>query len=363
MHLTLIISSLNAGGAERVLSDLANYWVSKEHQVTLVTLNSPHTKPFYSLDSNIHLVQLNQSQNESSFLKRLWNIFRRIFCLRITLKTLNPDVVISFVDMMNLTTLLASTGLKFPVIVAERTHPAYHKLPLLYQQLRAIFYPKAYRTVVQTQSATDYFKNLRNLAVIPNAVKEPSLKKTTVLDKAQHIISVGRLCPVKGFDNLIYAFARLHSHYPNLRLTIYGEGAERDNLQTLINSLKLQEKVLLPGVIQDIHQKLAAADLFVLPSLYEGFPNALCEAMSVGLPVIASNCSGNIDIVRDSTNGRLFPVGDVIKLTALIEELINDSDQRKRLGEEAQTISEKFQPKHVFHLWDKAVYEATGQNS
>ncbi len=360
MNLALIISSLNPGGAERVLSELANYWISQGHHVTLITLASPDTKPFYPLDSRIHLIQLDQSHPEFSFFTRFGNILRRVFWLRKTLKILKPDAVLSFVDVMNLTTLLASTGLKPTVIVSERTHPAYHKLSVLYQRLRALLYPRAFKVVVQTQAASDYFKKLKNLVVIPNAVKEPPLKKMTPIDRVSHIISVGRLCPFKGFDTLIHAFEKLHSQVPDLRLTIYGEGSERNNLQALIHSLHLQEKVSLPGVVQDIHQKLAAADLFVFPSLYEGFPNALCEAMAVGLPVIASRCSGNIDIVRNGIDGRLFSAGDISQLTSLIEELIHDSDQRKRLGEAAQTIRQRFHPHQIFHMWDKLIAEATG---
>ena len=361
MHLALIISSLNTGGAERVLSELANYWVLKGHHITLITLASPDARPFYPLDSRIRLIQLGQSHPEPSLFIRLGHILRRVFWLRKALKTLKPDAILSFVDVMNLTTLLASTGLKTPVIVSERTHPAYHKLPFLYQRLRTLLYPRAVKVVVQTQAAADYFKKLANLVVIPNAVQESPLKTTT--DKASHIISVGRLCPFKGFDTLIHAFARLHPSCPSLRLTIYGEGSERNKLQTLIHSLHLEGKVSLPGVTQDIHQKLAAADLFVFPSIYEGFPNALCEAMAVGLPVIASHCSGNIDIVRNGIDGRLFSAGDISQLTALIEELMNDSDQRKRLGEAAQTISQRFHPHQIFHMWDKLIAEASGRST
>jgi GalNAc-alpha-(1->4)-GalNAc-alpha-(1->3)-diNAcBac-PP-undecaprenol alpha-1,4-N-acetyl-D-galactosaminyltransferase len=250
MHLAFIISSLNSGGAERVLSDLANYWVSKGYQVTLVTLVSPDAKPFYPLDLKVRLIQLNQTQNESSFLTRLGNILRRVFCLRTTLnplKPLKPEVVLSFVDVMNLTTLLASVGIKTPVIVSERMHPFYHKLPWLYHRLRTLLYPKAFRVVVQTQSAADFFKSRRNLLVIPNAVKKPSLQKITVLSQAKHIVSLGRLCPFKGFDSLIHAFSRLYPTCPHLRLTIYGEGPQRENLQKLINSLNLQKTISLPG--------------------------------------------------------------------------------------------------------------------
>jgi GalNAc-alpha-(1->4)-GalNAc-alpha-(1->3)-diNAcBac-PP-undecaprenol alpha-1,4-N-acetyl-D-galactosaminyltransferase len=174
--------------------------------------------------------------------------------------------------VMNLTALLASVGLKTPVIVSERTHPFYHKLPSLYQGLRIILYPKAFRVVLQTQSAADYFKNLRNLLVIPNAVKKPSFQKITALDQAKHIVSVGRLCPFKGFDTLIHAFSRLYSNYPHLRLTIYEEGAQQEHLPNLINSLNLQERVSLPGATQEIHQKLVEADLFVSPPYTKAFP-------------------------------------------------------------------------------------------
>jgi GalNAc-alpha-(1->4)-GalNAc-alpha-(1->3)-diNAcBac-PP-undecaprenol alpha-1,4-N-acetyl-D-galactosaminyltransferase len=174
-------------------------------------------------------------------------------------------------------------------------------------------------------------------------------------------MTVGRLAQQKRHDTLIQAFARLYPIYPHLRLTIYGEGPRRKNLQSLINSLNLQERVSLLGVTQEIHQKLVEADLFVFPSLYEGFPNALVEAMSLGLPVIASNCSGNIDIVRDGIDGRLFPVGDVLKLAALMEELICDPNTRKRLGEEAKTVAERFHPDLIFHRWDQVIREAIGQ--
>jgi GalNAc-alpha-(1->4)-GalNAc-alpha-(1->3)-diNAcBac-PP-undecaprenol alpha-1,4-N-acetyl-D-galactosaminyltransferase len=118
--------------------------VSKEHQVTLVTLASPDAKPFYPLDSKIHLIQLNQTQNESSFVTRLGNILRRVFCLRTALKTLNPDAALSFVDVMNLTTLLASAGLNIPVIASERTHPFYHKLPSIYTSFEDHFISKIF---------------------------------------------------------------------------------------------------------------------------------------------------------------------------------------------------------------------------
>lgn len=363
MHLTLVISSLNPGGAERVLSGLANHWVSQGHQVSLVTFAASTDIPFYQLDPRINLIQLDQTKAESSFLKRSWNILRRILCLRRTLKKLKPDLVVSFIDVINMTTLLAATGLKVPVIVSERTNPLAHHLPILYQKFRNILYPKASKIVVQTESAARYFKGMSNISVIPNAIAEVVQGQEGTKREVRKLVSVGRLCPFKGFATLIQAFSHLLPKYPDLSLTIYGEGAERGNLERLIADLNLQEKVHLPGVTQNIQEALLAADMFVFPSLYEGFPNALCEAMAVGLPVIASNCSGNIDVVQDGVDGRLFPVGDVNALVALMEELIKNPEECQRLSLNAQKISERFHPTRILKLWDDLLADANRQQS
>jgi GalNAc-alpha-(1->4)-GalNAc-alpha-(1->3)-diNAcBac-PP-undecaprenol alpha-1,4-N-acetyl-D-galactosaminyltransferase len=355
MHLALVISSLSPGGAERVLSGLANYWVSKGRQVSLITFAASTAVPFYSLDPRINLVQLDQTQHIASPIKRVINSFKRILVLKKTFQQLNPDRILSFVDITNITTLMASFGLKTPVIVAERTHPGHYKIPRLYNVLRRWVYPRAHCVVVQTQGAKDYFKGLKNLSIIPNFVSAAAQTKTYASIK--NIMSVGRLCPFKGFDTLILSFSKLFKIFPDLTLTIYGEGRERKNLESLITSLNLQHKVHLPGTTKNIQEALLQADLFIFPSHYEGFPNALCEAMAVGLPVIASACSGTVDIVREGIDGRLFPVGDVEALTTIALELLGDPMQCKRLGQSAKEISTRFSPTHVFALWDQVLKE------
>ena len=359
MHLTLIISSLNSGGAQCVLSNLANHWCSQGHQISLITLDPPEFQPFYFLDSRISIIHLNKNGSGVSSMKRLKAIVDRFFALRKKIQGLMPNVIISFVDIMNVTTLISTLGLKIPIIVAERTHPKYYKLPILYQRLRLLFYPKAARVIVQTESAGHYFKNLKNIYVIPNAVPQPNILKKNTTSFPSHIISIGRLCPFKGFKTLIQAFSNLSQHYPKLTLTIYGEGQERENLENLIVSLNLRDKVYLPGAIKNVQEALIKADLFIFPSHYEGFPNALCEAMAVGLPVIASNCSGNIDIIREGVDGRLFPIGDIESLTKIALELLKDAEQRRYLSENALKIRNRFNPKHVFDLWDEIIDKAT----
>jgi GalNAc-alpha-(1->4)-GalNAc-alpha-(1->3)-diNAcBac-PP-undecaprenol alpha-1,4-N-acetyl-D-galactosaminyltransferase len=359
MKIALVISSLNAGGAEHVLSDLANYWVSKGNTITIITLSSPETKPFYQLDPRITLIQLNKLQEESSFLKRIQGIFKRILCLRKTVRALNPDIVVSFVDVMNIMTLMSTRGLKLPVIISERIDPSFHILPKLYTWLRLKFYPFSKRLIVQTESAAGYFPPTFKhfITIIPNPVKKQKNIKKQWSGEVKKIVTIGRLDPQKDHTTLIYALARISKDYPDITLTIYGEGGERNRLEQLINSLSLQEKVFLPGITRHVHEVLCDADLFVFPSRYEGFPNALCEAMAVGLPVIASDCSGNRDIIRDSFNGRLFPVGDVDVLTEIIRDLLNDGEKRQHLAKNALDMCERFHPSKIFEMWDRVINE------
>jgi glycosyltransferase involved in cell wall biosynthesis len=358
MHLVLIISSLSAGGAERVLSNLANYWSKKGHTVTILTLDQPRAIPFYPLAKEIKLKQLGLCEATTSILHRLLNIFKRVLTLRKTIRILSPDGVISFISSMNFTTLLACGGLNLPIIVSERTHPVYHKLPLFDTLLRRLLYPTAAKVVVQTQSAADYFRPLDNIAVIPNSVSVPPTiapQHSTV----HQLISVGRLIPSKGFNLLIQAFSKIALDFSHLNLTLYGEGEERQALEKLVADLNLKGRVFLPGLTQNIQAKLAEADLFIFPSFYEGFPNALCEAMAIGLPVIASACSGTVDVINDGVNGRLFPVGDTEKLTYLLRELIQDTSQRHRLSKEAQKITDRLAEDKIYQMWDKLICNVT----
>ncbi len=357
MNITLVISSLSAGGAERVLSSLANYWDSKDHNVAIITLASDAA--FYPLSETINLKQINQiSANDERFLRRICNIVKRLYFLRKAIQKTKADVVVSFVDVTNITTLIACVGLKIPVVVSERTNPFYHKISILFRWLRNFLYPYAKNVIVQTKSAASYFDGLKNIAAIPNAVHENEHITKDFSKPITHIISVGRLCPHKGFSTLIKAFSEILKLNKDLKLTIYGEGADRSNLESLKRSLNIGGSVFLPGAVSEINDVLVNADLFVFPSHYEGFPNALCEAMAAGLPVIVSNCSGNIDVVQDGVNGRLFPIGDVDRLVLLMKELISDPLQCQKLSQNAMTLSDHYSPDKIYQLWDAVIEDA-----
>lgn len=359
-HIALVTASMRAGGAERVLAFLSNAWVAHGHHVSLITLSPPHEVPFYSLDPRIQLIQLHQHAGDyGSMVGRLLRGLGRVWAVRRALKNVNPGVILSFTDTINLTTLLATRGLPMAsdVVVSERIDPAFHPLPPLYIWLRTKIYPWARAIVVQTASAAAYFPKgwHAKLQIIPNAVRVP--KKTAALRSgpAQNIVSVGRLALQKGHDVLIAAFSEVAADFPEAKVIIYGEGPERPALEAQIQAAGLAGRIILAGITEDVESILGQADLFVFPSRYEGFPNALLEAMSMGLPVIASACTGVRECIEDGVNGRLVPVGDESALAEVLRDLLSNGAERARLGQAAVDVRTAFSEMRILKMWDEVL--------
>jgi len=270
-------------------------------------------------------------------------------------------------DKVNVTTLLATRGLNLRVVVSERTDPKMHRIGWIWEQLRWWAYSKADRIVVQTQGALRYFlpKFQGKLTVIPNPVvlSPPDVVSSKRQPINPLMVAMGRLSEEKGFDFLLRAFARLKDQYPNWALMIIGEGPLRATLESLRDELRLSDRVLLPGQVKNPFQVLKEADLFVVSSHYEGFPNALLEAMACGLPAISFDCpSGPREIIRDGIDGILVQPGDVSALAAAMKDLMSDETKRKRLGLRALETTGRFSLAKVMALWDKLLCEVVDGN-
>jgi len=358
MRLTLVISSLQCGGAERVMTNMANYWAAKQWKITLLTFDDGAIPPFYRLDSRIRHISLNIAGDSASVASAVRNVVNRVCALRRTIRKSRPDAVISFMDKTNVTTLLATRGLNLPVIISERVDPAMRPISKLWTRLCRITYPAADLTVVQSEAALNYFSaRLRaRTQVIPNPVQSPPAYRRPKSAAQSSLISVGRLEQQKGFDLLLKAFARVKDRHSGWTLTILGEGRKRGELESLINQLGIGDRALLPGRVDDVYEQLLQADLFVMPSRYEGFPNALCEAMSCGLPAISTDCpSGPRFIINDRVDGLLVPNEDVTALADAMDRLMGSETERNRLAARAPEIASRFGLEKVMEIWERAL--------
>ncbi len=361
MRLTLIIYSLTYGGAERVMSLMANYWAAKGWQITILTFDNNEI-PQFDLDSHVFYTPLGIASKSPNAIIGMWNNLKRVRILRNAIINSSPDAVISFTSKMNAIALLATRWLNIPVVVSERSNPVKSSLGGSWKQLREQTYPFADRIVFQTARARDYFPpNLQNnSSIIPNMVVLPPIEKRSS-DKVlreRSLVSMGRFVPEKGFDLLLQAFAQLKNRYPEWTLTILGDGILRPELESLRNQLGLSDRVYFPGMVKNNYDFLQQAEIFIMSSRFEGFPNALCEAMASGLPVISTDCpSGPREIIRDSIDGILVPNEDVSALATAIARLMSDEEERKSLATRALEVTERFSVEKIMGMWEEVLAE------
>ena len=361
MRIVFFIASTQCGGAERVAATLASAWARRGHRVALATWEAPGTVPFFPPSDDVELVQLGVAGATDGVVEAVAANLRRLRAVRGCVRARRAEVVVSFGDTTNVTVLLALTALGVPVVVAERVDPARWPLPAPWPSLRRRLYPRASRVVVQTRGAAGYFDALpRPPVVIPNPVaarRGPPANGST----PRRILGVGRLVPQKGFDLLIEAFARVAPRFPDWDLRIVGDGPERPSLLDLARRAGLESRIGFPGRVGPIGDELARAGVFVLSSRFEGFPNALAEAMAHGLAVISSDCpSGPRDLVRDGVDGLLVPPEDADALAQALAALLSDPARRAGLAARAVEVVARFSEDAVVDRWCTLLEDVAG---
>ncbi len=340
---------------------MSNYWALRGWSVSILTLTDGGDVPFYELNPGVEHLPLDLAWESSNRLVGIVSNLRRIRGIRLALQRLRPDVVISFMGRTNVVTLLATRALPTPVVVSERNDPARPGLDPIWRRLRDLLYTFADIVVVQTERARGYFPSVvqERCVVIPNPVTTPAeeaQEDSALIVGRPAIVAMGRLTGQKGFDLLLAAFAQLRERFPQWRLMVIGEGPMRSDLEAQVERLRLQDCVTLVGRLKCPGQVLRQADLFVMPSRYEGFPNALCEAMAWGLPVISFDCpNGPREIIRDGVDGILVPPGDVSALVAAMARLLADESLRGQLGSRAPEITSRFGLTSVMSIWEETL--------
>lgn len=351
------------GGAERVISVLANEFVKKD-DVVILTLKR-NTKDAYKFDEKIKRLYIDKTCYESD--SGVKSIFRKLSPSRLLrLKRFiideDPDIIISFLPEPSLRLMFASKFSskirKIPKIISIRNDPEKEYSNVLIKQAMKKFYRDVDGMVYQTEDAKKYFKGIiktRNQVIIQNPIDERFLiKPKDDKDRKDIIISVGRLESQKNHELLIRAFGRMIEEEKNdYCLEIYGEGSRRQYLQEMINKMNLNNKVFLKGKTDDIVKKMNNSKIFVLSSRYEGMPNALMEAMALGLPCISTDCpcGGPRSLTKNGENGILVKNGDKDALGCAISNLINDDRMRKILSRNALRIRKDNDVNTVVEQW------------
>lgn len=337
-------ATLQSGGAERVISILTKHLLQCGYHVEILLY---HDQPvFYTMPANLKITSVKKETGSTNLLKNiLW--MHRFF-------KENADIVISFLAQFNMLALVSYFGLKSKIIVADRNDPRYIPANSILRGLRNVLYSMANGVVLQTQHNKSYFsKKIQSKStVIYNPVdlkeKRGQALRTPKQDK---IVCVGRLMPQKNQSVLLKAFALIQAQFPTYKLVFYGDGPQRSSLEQEAIQLSVAERVVFAGNVKDVFDKISDAKLFVLSSNYEGMPNALIEAMCLGLPVISTDVSGAEELITNGKSGFIVPRNSPEKLAEAMCKVLSDEALQKQFAYQAKKLNDKLQVSIIVNQW------------
>lgn len=347
MRICFAINNLGAGGAERVLSTLANSFAKDNNfKVIAICFKRPYIYDhFYNFADNIELYLV-----ESRTPDEIQDIL---------IKT-KPAVVISFLNPMNYLMSLATQRTGIPHITCERNNPYFSPTKENRKAERDYAFAHAKGCVFQTENALSYFKNKISgiYQIIPNAIildTKPQLKK---LDTKHKIVTIGRYIEQKNYPFILKAFAKLKLSYNNYILECYGkDSGDLSIIKQLASQLNLTDSVVFYEQQKDLHERIKEAHFFVSGSEYEGMSNALSEAAALGLPCICTDIPGNRELVEKYKFGLFVPPNDVEALTKAMERLINDKSLCNHLSNNGLEMYSSRKWDKIFPIWKNFIFQ------
>lgn len=343
------IPRMGGGGAERVVANLSNDFTRRGYSVVIYTPTDNNS--YYELDSKIKILGEGYHISKRKILRQVFfliNGIRLWFAYKRRIKKEKPDIIISFLTATNCIALTHRYE-RAKLIVSERNDPT--KYGKLTQYLLKHLYPKANVLVCQSNAVASFFE-CKNTKIIPNPIDYSVLPAKYDGPRRKVICAIGRLMPQKNFANLIKAFWKLDSRFEDYTLEIYGEGPLRNELNKLILSLGLSGRIKLMGAHSNVLELIKDTSLFVMSSDYEGYPNALIEAMAIGLPVISTDfASGVANELIGEENGIIVSVGDEVALSEAIAELLMNENRRKDMSESNREKVTAYSISNIAPLW------------
>jgi len=364
MRLLIYIHSLENGGAERVVANLANYWVSIGREVTVVTV-APAARDFYALAPMVGRVSLDLAGGRRNLLAGLWRTMRRARALRRVLRQVQPDVALAAMHTANVVLALAARGLPaLRTIGSEHNFPPKSPMGIVWETMRHHAYGRLDAVVALTRECAGWLGAhtlARKILVIPNPVTWPLAKHAphvdplvTCADGRRILLGVGRLSVEKNFSGLIEIFSQLAPAHPDWDLVILGEGPLRAALSAQVRAAGLDGRIFLPGSVGNVGDWYACASLYAMSSDFEGFPNTLVEAMAYGVPAVSFDCdTGPRDIIRNGVDGFLIEPGATGAMAAALGQLMLDAGLRTAFAARAVEARERFSMEKIAQMWDE----------
>lgn len=358
------LNCLEQGGAERVVSNLANQFAGEGYEVLVAT--EWYGENEFQMDSRVRRVHVGL-RKEDEKKSRLTKFLLRVKYLRQFLKEEKPDILIPFARLALYRGLMAAYFVKIPVLISIRTDPAGHYEMALDKVLIPLLFPRADGCVFQTEGAKEFFapRLQKNSRIILNPINPKYIGVSKPEQRNKTVVQSGRLVDFKNQPMLIRAFVEVHRKHPDYDLKIYGGDSfdgTREILERLIAENQAQDYIHLMGASDSLEKDLVDAALFAFTSDWEGMPNALLEAMALGLPIVATDCpcGGPRTVMTDGVNGLLIPIKDQKAVEDGINRLIEDRALAERLGNEARKIAELANGKAVFAQWKAYIEELCG---
>lgn len=385
-RIALVIHALHGGGAERLMSQLANRWSQAKHDVHLITLDSvkqpglnAHTSSAepgpqeYEVDAQVTRHGLDLLRPSRGIVDGLRANWVRVKRLRLKLTELAPDCVISFCDRMNITTVTAALSLGKPLWIAEHSDPSRQHLGLLWETWRQWAYRRLARAqktgcvvlsqaIAQTMSQR--FPGLQ-IKVIPPAIRLHDCANTLTQQPPMaasagtkyQLLSIGRHSPEKNLTALLHAWQQLRTRFPEWRLVLAGDGPQHAELLALAQQLQSQSQiepsVQFAGWVSDPWSLYGQSSLLAITSLYEGVPVAMLEAMAAGVPCVSTPCASTVEEFSRVGAVQLADSTSSQDIAAALSVVMGNAELRARLSQRGREVAGRFSWESVGPMWDE----------